>query len=145
MNPHLSLHYRWTSGTIPPPYYYEYTIELDGLAGTLDFTADYSQHQPPVWRETFTCSPETAENLYKIMRKCHVFRKRWAQPKQLMVGGPQHFLKITRAGQVFPIPFHLTHLNQAALTPLFEAIRALVPQPIWDDLMARRETQIQEC
>ncbi len=140
MNPHLAVRYHWQAGSMPPPAHYEYTIRLapDG-AGEITFYPDYPQHNPPVWSETFTPAAETLSRLHPLIAKKKIMTKKWRPPARSPVGGSLEFLEVITADKQVSVPSRLNAKDAAALREVFDAIRALVPQEMWDRLLARRQ------
>jgi len=136
----FAVEYRWQEGSLPPPYHYEYVIRLGpGARGEIEFTPDYSFANPPVWTETFDLSGDDLTALYKLMTAQGVFDRRWRQQEPPPVGGGSAAADITAGGQHVAIPALLEAEDEQAIGEVYAAIRALVPQAIWDKLRAQHE------
>ena len=49
----FQVQYYWEVGSLPPPYFYAYTITLGPEAkGEIRFMPGYSNDDPPIWIET---------------------------------------------------------------------------------------------
>jgi len=130
--------YHWRAGSMPPPYHYEYTIHLGpGSSGEIVFYPDYPAHEPPVWRETFSITSETLNQLYALMVSQEIFRPRWTVKENAPVGGSQDWLEVIAGERRYNVSAQAKKREQ--LTTVYRAIRDLVPTPIWDGLMARHE------
>ncbi len=138
--PDFALRYEWREGSVPPPYHYEYAIRVGpGAQGEVLFYPDYPQHNPPVWREQISVSPEALAALYALMDKKGVFRRAWRQPERHTVGGSHAWLEVTAGGQTVTVPAVLAPEQEEAITPVYEAIRGLVGDDLWRSLMERYE------
>ncbi len=135
----LEIRYEWQEGSIPPPYHYEYTIQFGpGLHGEIEFRPDYEFNDPPVWRESFKLGASQLARLYDLMQAQGVLDREWQRGAGLSVGGSVESLEGTAGGQAFSIPSELDPEDAAAINPVYEAIRSLVPEPVWTELMSRR-------
>ncbi|MFQ5399434.1 MAG: hypothetical protein ACE5E7_07530 [Anaerolineae bacterium] len=130
--------YHWRAGSMPPPYHYEYTIHLGpGSSGEIIFHPDYPAHEPPVWRETFSITKELLDQLYALMISQNIFRQHWTVKENAPVGGSQDWLEVIADKHRYNIPARAEERER--LATIYRAIRDLVPTPIWDGMMARRE------
>lgn len=143
--PDLTLTYHWVAPTIRPPYHHEYTIQIGpGLQGQVSYIPDYANHNPPRWVETFTASAAGLDALYALLLSNDAFRSAWKQQQPAPIGGEQTWLDITAGGQRASIPAGLAGRDAAAAQKIFEAVRAMVPQSIWDKLEAQRQEYIKQ-
>jgi hypothetical protein len=140
----FSIVYHWAEGSVPPPGYYEYTIEVNGTGGTLTFLPDYPQHTPPRWVESFACPAEAIDNLYEVLEHCGALRPIPAGRGPFAVGGARHWMEITLPSGVLTIPSRLSPAVSKRLRPVWEALQALVPQAIWEQVFARRAAYFEE-
>ncbi len=133
--PALTLRYEWHAGSMPPPYHYEYmvTLEPDG-AGAVDFVPDYPQHGVQPWRREFQAAPGAVAALLAQMEKKRVFERRWRRARRHTVGGSLAWLEATSGGRTVSIPAGLPPRDARSIAPVYDAVRALVPQPVWDEL-----------
>ncbi len=128
------IRYHWAEGSVPPPGYYEYTIEVSAAGGALTFLPDYPQHHPPCWKETFSIMPDAWAELNRIVQNL------WAEPappktdNPYRVGGSdQHITLILPDGTNVII-----QASESRLQPAFDAIRSMVPPLVWEQIFARR-------
>lgn len=134
----FTVRYKWREGSVPPPYYYEYTISVSrGSAGKIDFLPDYPIHDPPVWTETFDVAGEALNRLYTLMVEKGVFTKSWTEIDDGRIGGSLQWMELTVGGEEFLVPSVIEEAG--IIKEVYDAIKALVPQGIWDALMAQRE------
>ncbi len=136
----FAVRYHYQAGSMPPPAHYEYTIRLaPNGEGEIVFYPDYPQHNPPVWSETFSPGAEQLSRLRSLIAKKKIVTKKWHAPAKSPVGGSLESLEITTADKQVSVPSHLNARDAASLRELYDAVRALVPQDIWDRLLARRQ------
>jgi len=139
----LHLKYHWCEGSVPPPHYYEYTIAIGpGARGEMTLCPDYAMGDPPVWSESFAVSEGALDDLYQLMLQREAFRSDWASIQDPPVGGSLEWLEVRVEDEHFRIPAKIVEAE--SVEPVYAAIRALVPQPIWDTLMGLREQYEQE-
>ena len=130
--------YEWVAGSMPPPYHYEYTILIGaGPQGQIEFRPDYSGDDTPVWTESFIVGDEALEGLYLLMSEQRVFTTEWAEVRDGTVGGSLEWLRCTAGAEDFSIPSRIE--ESAAVAAIYEAVKALVPEAVWADLLERRE------
>ncbi|HOG46932.1 MAG TPA: hypothetical protein PLJ35_05690 [Anaerolineae bacterium] len=142
--PDLALRYEWRAASMPPPSHYEYAISIGpGAQGEIAFLPDYAQHDPPVWREHVAVTGEALAGLYAVLRRVAVFSRPWRRAARPPIGDSHDWLDVTAGGTTVRVPSHLDAKCEAAIEPVYEAVRALVPQEVWARLMAQREAFIQ--
>jgi hypothetical protein len=140
----LALYYQWQAGTMPPPHHYEYAIRVGpGMRGEIVFWPDYPQHNPPVWREALAVPEEALADLYRVLREVDVFTRVWRRAERSPIGDCCAWLEATAGGRTVRLPAHLAAGDAAAIAPVYEAVRALVPEALWARLMAQREAYVQ--
>ena len=141
----FQVQYDWSEGSLPPPYHYEYTvlIEPDGQA-EVRMTPDYPGPGVPTWTETFSLTPEELDSLYAQMLAQGLERENWAEEDDPPVGGSSAWVVVTSRGKEIRIPAFVVSRQAAKAQALREAVRSVVPQPIWDELDVLREAYIAE-
>ena len=141
----LFIRYDWHEGTIPPPYHYEYTISIgaDGR-GQVEMMPGYSSSAAPVWTEGFSVSPEALAGLYRLMGKRRLLATRWREIERPPVGGSTNWLSVTAGGRQVCTPAFIVPAQQPAAEAVYAAIKALVPQEIWDRLHEQREQYVRD-
>jgi hypothetical protein len=139
----LSIHYYWQEGSLPPPYYYQFNIRVGpNLSGVIELQPDYDFNSPPIWHESFTLDEQTAKKLLELLEQTKAFQTKWQETVEPTVGGSLESAEIAYCGQ------HIRISNQAApeqakiASQIFEAVRAVAPTRIWNDLMVRRQEYI---
>jgi hypothetical protein len=143
--PDFNLVYEWHEGSLPPPYHYEYTITLgpDGQ-GQIEMIPDYASDRTPHWTEPFTLTPAALDQFYRLLIDKGLLTQRWQAMSDTPVGGGSESLLVTAHGRQITIPSYVILLQAAAVEGMAEAIRALVPQTLWDKLNTQREQYMQE-
>jgi hypothetical protein len=137
--------YDWQEGSLPPPYHYEYTITLapDGQ-GQIVMVPDYAFSNPPTWTETFTVMPAQLDHFYRLLIDKGLFTQRWQAQTDPPVGGSSDSISIIAHGKQIAIPSFVIPTQAAAAEDISTALRALVPQGLWDKLNTQREQYQQE-
>jgi hypothetical protein len=137
--------YKWQEGSLPPPYHYEYTIKIkpDGQ-GEIIMLPDYDSDATPYWIEPFTVTPAALDKFYRLLIDKGLFTQRWQAQSDPPVGGSYDSLQVTAHGQQINIPSFVIPLQAAAAEDITTAVRALVPQDLWDKLNTQREQYVRE-
>ncbi len=139
-NADFTLLYHYQAGSVPPPAYYEHTIRLaPNGEGEIVFYPDYPQHNPPVWTESFTLSHDELSGLHSLIAKNKLLIRKWRPPAKPSIGGSLESLRINAPDKQVSVPSRLNAKDAADLREVYDALRALVPQQIWDSLRARRQ------
>ena len=138
----FSFEFRWNVGALPPPYYYSYAILVaaDGK-GQFIYQEGYEgedARQPAV--SEFTLSQEQLQELYEMMLQRDLLREKWEQG-EILPGAPSAAMWITAAGKTYEVPDDATMqvADRKAVTEVYDFLRTLLPQSIWDDLALRRQ------
>ncbi len=122
-----------------PPYHYEYMVEVGPSAqGKVIYTPSYPSDTVPTWTETFPVTGEQLDALYSLMLEKKVFSSVWIENHDGPVGGPQEWADITANGREIRLPTYLPEPGASNLSYVYSAIKACVPQAVWDKLEAQR-------
>jgi hypothetical protein len=142
----FQLEYYWSTGSLPPIYYYNYTIAIGPEeTGTIVFQAGYNGNDAPVWTETFILNPGELDALYLSLHQAGAFSKTWQQMEDIPDGGSVDDLSITAYKNTYSIPSYIEGDDQSRdMHAVYGEIEALVPQEIWDDLYAKQEEYVME-
>jgi hypothetical protein len=141
----FALEFRWAEGSLPPPYYYEYTITIDNAGnGTVVFSPDWDFENPPVWTETFSLDAAALDALYAAFRDNGLFDRDWRQNELPPVGGGAESLTVTANGKMYEVPYFVAQGQSSAAGVIKGSVPLVVPQQIWDDLYARRDQYVAE-
>lgn len=137
--------YEWQEGSLPPPYHYEYTIKIkpDGQ-GEIIMLPDYDTDATPYWIEPFTVTPATLDQFYRLLIDQGLFTQRWQAQSDPPVGGSYDSLKVTAHDRQIDIPSFVIPAQSAAVEAIGAAVRALVPQHLWDKLNTQREQYVRD-
>ncbi len=134
----FQVRYEWVAGSMPPPFHYEYTILIGpGTEGQVVFRPDYSGGDTPVWTESFVLAEAALEGLYQLMVERGIFSADWVEVRDGSVGGSLEWLRCTAGGEEYAIPSRIE--DEAGAADVYAAVKACVPEPIWKDLLRRRE------
>jgi hypothetical protein len=133
--------YEWHEGSVPPPYHYEYTIELEGDgAGKVIMIPDYPAANVPVWTEAFRVETEAVHELYRKMSTAGVWTERWRAQAHPPVGGSLAWLIVAANGQTVKIPPFPAFSQAVRAEAVYQAITSLVPAMLWAKLDTQRQT-----
>jgi len=137
--PDFELIYEWHAGTMPPPHHFEYTIRVisDGR-GAINYFPSYDS--TPVWTESLAVSKEAMEKVYRLMVKTGVTTKAWPEAKRHPIGGSTQWLNVVANKKTIMIPAFPK--DPGGLQEVYDAVKALVPQPVWDKFSGLREEYI---
>jgi hypothetical protein len=137
--------YEWTEGSLPPPHHYEYTITIKpGGHGEVVMVPDYAASRPPTWTETFAPTPAELDNLYRLLREQGVFTRPWRAQHNPPVGGSSQTVTVTAHGRRVVMPAFVLADQATAAEQVDKAVRAMVPQALWDKLEAQRQQYVEE-
>ena len=141
----FGIEYQWREGTLPPPYHYEYSIQIapDGT-GQIVMVPDYPSPGVPIWTEPFTVGAGALDDLYALMLEKGVFSRAWPEEDDPPVGGSYDWADVRAGGQSVRLPAFVAAGQARDVNEIFAAIRALVPAEVWDGLNARRQQYIEE-
>ncbi len=132
--------YHYRAGSMPPPAHYEYTIRVaPNGESEIVFYPDYLQHNPPVWSERFSVPHSALSRVNAKITEKRTLTRQWRAPAHSSTGGSLESLTIETPDKTIAVPSHLNARDAADSRELYDAVRALVPQPIWDSLWARRQ------
>ena len=137
----------WAAGAMPPPYHYEYSITVgpDGR-GEITFWPDYPAEETPAWRETWQAPFERRLRLYHLLEE-HGFLNpvvETGEEEERPIGGETVRLEASANGQRIQLDSTRLSADRAdALREMLDAVRALVPDLVWEDLAARRRAYIE--
>ena len=142
----FQLEYYWETGSLPPPYFYSYRITLGpGTRAEIEFQADYSGDNTPVWLEVIDITENDLDQLYEMLYTMGMFEKEWLQATDTPAGGSASYLKGVAYGQAFSIPSFVAGDQQARdARALYEHIEGLVPRETWVKLLALHDDYVAE-
>jgi hypothetical protein len=137
--PDFEFIYEWHAGTMPPPHHFEYTIRViaDGR-GAINYFPDYDNTS--VWTESLAVSKEALEKVCQLMVKTGVTTKAWPEAKRHPIGGSTQWLNVVANRKTIMIPAFPR--DPGNIQKVYDAIKALVPQPVWDKFSGLREEYI---
>jgi hypothetical protein len=135
----FALRYEWVEGAVPPPYHYEWTIELQNRQGIISFYPDYPQQGVSPWVKNFQVPGGQFNYLVETLHTSRVFRTHWQQPEEVSAGGAHDSLTVWLEGQTYQVPPIRTPGANRAMQPVWQAVKACVPKPVWDELFQKRE------
>lgn len=138
------IHYEWQEGSIPPPYHYEYTIQIGpGPEGEITLSPDYGFNHPSTWTEKWEISSQQFTELYTLLRHLDIGKRQWQARTGVSAGGSVEWLEGNIDGQNFSVPAQLDGADRQAIAEVYRTVRSFVPEPIWNKLMKQREQYVQ--
>lgn len=141
----FQVRYIWREGSLPPPYYFEYTIQIGpGVQGTIEFQPDYPFNDPPIWVEELTLSPQQISDLYDLMKEKQVFTREWNPVDEPSVGGGVQWIEGVANGQRFSVPEQLSSSDAKEMAEVYSTIRSMAPASIWSTLLTRQKEYQEE-
>lgn len=142
----FQLEYFWSTGSLPPIYYYNYRISIGPeTSGSIVFQAGYNGEEVPVWTETFSLSTSDLNSLYASLYQAGAFNKTWQQMEDTPAGGSVDSLEVTAYANAYAIPSYIDDEDQSRdMHAVYGEIEALVPKEIWDDLYAKHDAYVME-
>ena len=139
------IHFHFDSGSTPPPNHYEYTIRIGpGSENKIIYLPDYPGDTTPQWEYTFTVDKPMLRSLYQMMLEKQLMLCRWQKEADQPTGGEQEWAEITCNRILVKIPSSLLETDYQKITPVYQAIKNLVPSAIWTELDARQKQYMEE-
>jgi len=131
----FSFQFRWHMGSVPPPYYYEYTIRVnpDGT-GSIDLLPDYPQNHPQKRTAPLRLEQSMLEYLFQEMKTAGLFDKACVEVDSNWIGGSQAALDVNAWGKDYHVPFSISSADTQRLEPVFLAIQELIPSQLLNGL-----------
>jgi hypothetical protein len=132
--------YHWTEGSVPPPYYYEYSIKiLEDRTGIVTYRPDYDLEGVPLWNRYFTIPQELYSSLYNLLVSSEFYAYAWNQALEINVGGSQEWCEGIIENHEFHIPAELTQEDAERVGTLYLIFKQLGPEEMWEDLEQMRK------
>ncbi len=138
----FSFTYNFYGATTPPPYHYEYEINMTAEGkGTVYFRPNYGMEADTEYVVSFTVDEKSRKDLYKEMRGVSLFSISAASGER-PVGGDLEWLTVRAEGKKYDVPSYPK--KKEKVRKIYEKIRNLVPQKKWDSLFQKRENYMEE-
>ncbi len=133
----FSVQLTWSTGALPPPYYYSYSISCGpGLKGIFAYRNDknLSQDQEPVIID-FDTSIESMDSLYVFLKENNFFRDKWDEAPP-SIGGSSTRIKIGADGKTYEIPpdYELNPEDAKIINKAAYLINSMVPEKTWIEM-----------
>jgi hypothetical protein len=148
MPPDFQVDYYWDSGVsnIGPDYLSCHVLLLATDAGTINCTMGHpSSSQQQDWVETFDVTADDLQVLYTRMHEAGLFTRTWQQADPIpgVSGGPG--VRVVAGASDYRVPSALADPRDTdSIAIVYEEIRRMVPETIWQDLEARQARYIEE-
>lgn len=129
--------YHWVAGSMPPPYHYEYSVEITSEGeGTIDFFPDYPGMGSPHWKRSFTLPLETVVALYRQLAHAGAFSDNWESRDEKIIGGTLEWMSGRIEGDAFSIP---SSTSDPRAKEVFKLFKPIIPTSIMKKLMSLRD------
>ncbi|GAB4527487.1 MAG: hypothetical protein Fur0018_13140 [Anaerolineales bacterium] len=129
--------YHHADGAMPPPHHAEWTLTLEHSGrGCLQFCPDYPGRDAPLWQLAFTVDDLTP--LEAALPPAFAASQP-ALRDDFPVGGSTCQVACTFGGESRSLYAGPESMRPPAVRTLCDALRALVPQTVWDEAARRRE------
>ena len=130
---------------MPPPYYYEYQIHLTSSgAADINLIPGYASQGVATWTETFSIPAEQVNALYHRMVQLGLLATSWRADAHASIGASSEALTVRVQGRKIELPFFIAPEHAAHANEMYAAMRALVPQILWDKLKLLLQVYIQK-
>lgn len=134
----FSFEYAWRAGSMPPPHHYAFSISGSASGrGRIVFVPGYAFENPPSWQEEFAIDAAAWSTFKHLLQAKKTFARRWREIDSQAVGGSRRSFVFRRDGKETRIPADLSPADAAAAAELEAAVRALVPEALWQSLRQR--------
>ncbi|MEM1117450.1 MAG: hypothetical protein AAF845_07220 [Bacteroidota bacterium] len=133
----FALRWRWREGSVPPPGHYRLGVDLaaDGT-GTAILVLGYGSGDPV--EMPFALGPEARTALHDALTKAGLWTEDWCVPERRRIGGSHWDLTVTADGETVTVPPRAVAASGVSAAPIEAAVRAAVPEAVWDEVRARR-------
>ena len=151
-----TIQYFYREGSVPPPYYHEYSIVInsDG-SGNLNYQFDYSSENQPPLQYTLTFSDEQMKNLNEALSESKVLETEIkALPDSLHpIGGHVQRINVMivdpnpgldQPPKVIETPYFPKEEFAAGLNKLYGVINKMVQENIWNEISSKQAEYIQQ-
>jgi len=140
--------YRWDSGVSNVgPDYVSYRISLPPTGpGTIHYTIGHpSTSQQEDWVETFGIAGEDVRALYALIHEAGLFTRAWPQSDPVPGANCGSSVRVVADGTDYQVPTMLADPDDAdSIAAVYETIRSMVPETIWEDFEARQVRYLSE-
>jgi hypothetical protein len=125
--------YHWSTGSLPPPHHYEYSIRLKPTCGRIEYSPDYPAKGVPVIHREFRINSTEWDRITVVINQ--VRRKlQWDVNEPPRIGGNQEWLDCSfNDGSINILP-DLGVEDRKWISSVYDSIRSLVPEEIWSSL-----------
>lgn len=143
------IQYHFQTGSVPPPYYYEYDIYISATGtGSLAYHGGYeSDTSKKDYTYDFNVLPDDLKSLDQRIQTSKVLTDAFEELEKHPIGGSINRVFITmpqdpridhRPPRIETPYFPKSKKQKAALEKLYAKIKSLVPQSVWDDIESRK-------
>lgn len=137
----FAINYTYISGTVPPPYHYEYTVHIDSDGnGSISYVPDYVFDT--AWKETFKLDKKSMKRIWRFLKKNDFFNIKWTKADNHSVGGSLQYLDVYADNKSYTIPAFPTEKKNAE--KFLAAVKELIPQSAMNTFSIKRDKYIED-
>jgi len=150
--PDFTITYVWRSGSVPPPYHYQYQILLSASHGSrLVMVMNYPSIFDDLtkWKEVLYPSPTQLSKLFASIQDNDLSSTPWGvrdeRPVQIPSGGSACWITVVENSHGYSVPCNTYEVNPKYADKQAEFIRLIqgfVPDDAWKKLNIEREDYI---
>jgi hypothetical protein len=144
------LTYHYQTGSVPPPYFYSYNINLNVSGkGQLVYFSSYSMDSS--WVYDLNINDSVMNVLNEALKKSNIFTDSIIalSENRHPIGGSMQNVKIVlkqdsnldQMPKTIVVPYFSEKEFKEGLEKLYKTIKEIVPQNLWDDIQSRKENQ----
>jgi hypothetical protein len=137
----LVINYFYTSGTVAPPYKYQYNVKINARGeGMISYSPD--QVFDTLWTQEFRVSKKNIKKFWDQLYAAGFFKNEWKSLDKHPIGGSYESLEITAKGKIYKIPPFPADKDNAE--KFLAMARNIFPKKILEDMNAKKEKMIEE-
>ena len=141
--------YHYQTGSVPPPYYFEYDLYINSTGkSTLAYHSSYSSDSAKKDENySFDISESDVKSLNNEIKKSKVLSSTFKEMDKHPIGGSLQNVTVVlyqdpvidhQPPRISTPYFPASSKQKKALDKLYEKIKSLVPQNIWDDIESKK-------
>jgi hypothetical protein len=132
---------------MPPPAHTEHTIIINSSGEcSAEYIPDYPSQNVPVWKESFEAPIAKLESLYRLMVEKGIFSRKFREvkAKDRRIGGSYAWIEATANNKTVRLGTHLVDDDREAAQVIYDEIRKIAPDAVWDIFSKKRENYKKE-
>jgi hypothetical protein len=129
----------YRNGTVPPPYHYEWTLEVTGTDAVIRWRPGYDDSVEP-WVTTVPLGAAGREKLYAGLRNAGAFSDFDDETDEGLAGGSTGRIMFTVAERKYESSLGHNKDSGRLLGDLHDAVTAAIPESVWQEF-DRKQTE----